>query len=186
MDKEKFTFELVDKYTPEDVIKKSLVQIEDATQGYVVGNIEEYSGPICSYTKQTGLAATLSSLQTKSETITVDIQDALGEQNKEDHRYEVFLTVKGLEHYRYRMMFVDYGTISYPATIVLSEMLAIEYSGKRNDTYYIDSMKELEDMLDVVINSYSMIAFIQKLIDESLRQERLEKPKPKDETLSDE
>ena len=54
-----------------------------------------------------------------------DIQDDLGEQSKEDHRYEVFLTVKGLEHYRYRMMFVDYGAISYPATIVLNEMLAI-------------------------------------------------------------
>lgn len=84
------------------------------------------------------------------------------------------------------MMFVDYGAISYPATIVLNEMLAIEYSGKRNDTYYIDSMKELENMLDVVINSDSMIAFIQKLIDESLRQERLEKIKSKNGTLSNE
>ena len=186
MDKEKFTFELIDKYTPEDVIKKSLIQIEEATQGYVIGNIEEYSGPICSYTKQTALAATLSSLQAKSETVTVNIQDDLGEQSKEDHRYEVFLTVKGLEHYRYRMMFVDYGAISYPVTIVLNEMLAIEYSGKRNDTYYIDSMKELENMLDVVINSDSMISFIQKLIDESLRQERLQKLNSKDETMSDE
>lgn len=186
MDKTKFSFELVDKYTPEDVIKKSLVQIENATQGYVVGNIGQYSGPICSYTKQTGLAATLSSIQTKSETIKVDIQNDLGEQSKEDHRYEVFLTVKGLEHYRYRLMFVDYGSISYPVTIVLNEMLAIEYSGKRNDTYYIDSMKELENMLDIVLNSDSMIGFIQKLIDESLRQERLEKSMLKDEKIPDE
>ena len=37
MDKTKFSFDLVDKYTPEDVIKKSLVQINDATQGYVKG-----------------------------------------------------------------------------------------------------------------------------------------------------
>lgn len=51
----------------------------------------------------------MSSIQTKSETIKVDIQEDLGEQSKEDHRYEVFLTVKGLEHYRYRLMFVDYG-----------------------------------------------------------------------------
>ena len=98
----------------------------------------------------------------------------------------MFLTVKGLEHYRYRLMFVDYGAISYPVTIVLNEMLAIEYSGKRNDTYYIDSMKELENMLDIVLNSDSMIGFIQKLIDESLRQERLEKLMPKDEKMPDE
>ncbi|HJC49475.1 MAG TPA: hypothetical protein H9754_02655 [Candidatus Anaerostipes avistercoris] len=132
------------------------------------------------------MAATLSSIQTKSETIKVDIQEDLGEQSKEDHRYEVFLTVKGLEHYRYRLMFVDYGAISYPVTIVLNEMLAIEYSGRRNDIYYIDSMKELENMLDVVINSESMIDFIQKLINESLRQERVEKVVIKDETLSEE
>ena len=125
-------------------------------------------------------------IQTKSETIKVDIQEDLGEQSKEDHRYEVFLTVKGLEHYRYRLMFVDYGAISYPVTIVLNEMLAIEYSGKRNDIYYIDSMKELENMLDVVINSESMIDFIQKLINESLRQERVEKVVIKDETLPEE
>lgn len=128
----------------------------------------------------------MSSIQTKSETIKVDIQEDLGEQSKEDHRYEVFLTVKGLEHYRYRLMFVDYGAISYPITIVLNEMLAIEYSGRRNDIYYIDSMKELENMLDVVINSESMIDFIQKLINESLRQERVEKVVIKDETLSEE
>ena len=132
------------------------------------------------------MAATLSSIQTKSETIKVDIQEDLGEQSKEDHRYEVFLTVKGLEHYRYRLMFVDYGAISYPVTIVLNEMLAIEYSGKRNDIYYIDSMKELENMLDVVINSESMIDFIQKLINESLRQERVEKVVIKDETWPEE
>lgn len=128
----------------------------------------------------------MSSIQTKSETIKVDIQEDLGEQSKEDHRYEVFLTVKGLEHYRYRLMFVDYGAISYPVTIVLNEMLAIEYSGRRNDIYYIDSMKELENMLDVVINSESMIDFIQKLINESLRQERVEKVVIKDKILSEE
>lgn len=131
------------------------------------------------------MAATLSSIK-QNRDYKVDIQEDLGEQSKEDHRYEVFLTVKGLEHYRYRLMFVDYGAISYPVTIVLNEMLAIEYSGKRNDIYYIDSMKELENMLDVVINSESMIDFIQKLINESLRQERVEKVVIKDETLPEE
>ena len=40
--------------------------------------------------------------------------------------------------------------------------------------------------MDVVINSESMIDFIQKLINESLRQERVEKVVIKDETLSEE
>lgn len=186
MDKSKFTFELVDKYTPVEVIKKSLAQIDDATQGYVMGNIEEYSGPIYSYTKQTGLMAAMSSLQTRSETIKVNIQDDLGEQSTESHRYEVFLTVKGLEYYKYRLMFVDYGAISYPVTIVLNEMLALEYSGKWKEIYSLDSMNDLQDMLDIVINSGSMIAFIQKLINESLRQEAHENLSQKNEKMSDE
>ena len=185
MDKTKFSFELIDKYTPKDVIKKSLDQIKDATQGYVIGNIEEYSGPIHSYTKQTGLTLALNSFQTKSETV-VNIQDDLGEQSNENHRYEIFLKVKGLEHYKYRLMFVEYGTISYPVTIVLNEMLAIEYSGKRKDTYYIDSMQELKNMLDIVINSDKMIDFIQKLIYESLRHEELGKSISNNETTTDE
>lgn len=174
MDKAQFTFELIDKYTPETVIRNSLKQITEATQGYVIGNIEEYSGPIYSYNKPGGLSTALSVLKTSSETIKVDIQEELGEQNNENHRYEVFLTAKGLEHYRYRMMFVDYGAISYPVTIVMDEKLAIEYSGKRMTAFPINSMKELEDMLDRVINSDTMIFLIQKLIDEALRQESTE------------
>lgn len=72
------------------------------------------------------------------------------------------------------MMFVDYGAISYPVTIVMDEKLAIEYSGKRMTAFPINSMKELEDMLDRVINSDTMIFLIQKLIDEALRQESTE------------
>lgn len=168
MDKTKFNFELIDKYTPEVVIENSLQQIREATQGYVTGNIEKYDGPISSYTKQEGIAAVAKAL---SEPMKVNIQDDLGEQNKEKHRYEVFLTVKGLEHYRYRMMFIDYGAISYPVTVVMSEMLAVEYSGKRNDMFSVSTMKELKNMLDIIINSDTMITFVQQLIDESLRQE---------------
>lgn len=172
MNKEKFTFELLDRYTPDIVIKSSLEQIEKATKGYVMGNIEKYDGPVRSYTKtkQSGLAA-LGGLQTMTQTVTVDIQNDLGEQDLEQHKFEVFLSVKGLEHYKYRMMFVDYSTISYPVTIVMNEELAIIYSGRRNDQFVINSMKELEEMMDIIINSDTMISLIQNLINESLRQE---------------
>jgi len=186
MDKTKFTFELVDKHTPDIVIKNTLKQIEEATRGYVVGKVEEYDGPIYSYTKKVGIAAALDSLQSASETVKVDIQDKLGEQSDEKHRYEVFLTVKGLEHYKYRMMFVDYNAISYPVTIVMNEKLAIEYSGRMNDTFCVDSMKDLEDMMNEVINSDTMVAFVQKLINESLRKENMERDIVKDVKITDE
>lgn len=169
-----FSFELLDKYPPEIVIKKALKQIEEATNGYVIGTIETYEGPIKSYTKQVGFATALKTLQSTSETITVDIQEKLGDQDEKDHKYEVYLTAKGLEHYKYRMMFVNYGTVSYPVMIVMNEELSIEYNGKRNYIYFVDSMKELEDMINKVIDSDIIVSLVQNLINESLRQENKE------------
>ena len=169
MNKNKFSFDLVDKFTPEVVIRNALKQIEEATDGYVRGNIEDYDGPIRTYTKRVGFAAAMKNFQTTSEEITVDIQEDLGEQDKEKHRYEVYLSARELEHYKYRMMFVNYGTVSYPATIVMNEELAVEYSGKRVDTFTINSMKELEDMINTVIDSDKIVSLVQNLINESLR-----------------
>lgn len=167
MDKRNFTFELKDKYTPEKVIENFLDQVKEATQGYVIGKIIPYDGPIQSYKKNIGLSAVTTTFK---ETI-VDIQEKLGEQDDEKHRYEVFLTAKNLEHYKYRMMFVNYGAIAYPVTIVLSEALSEEYCGKRTDTFLIGSMSELESMMETVINSPILVTLIQNLINESLRKE---------------
>lgn len=167
MDSRNFTFELKDKYTPEKVIENFLCQVNEATQGYVIGKIIPYDGPIQSYTKNTGLSVVTTTFK---ETI-VDIQEKLGEQDEERHRYEVFLTAKNLEHYKYRMMFVNYGAIAYPVTIVLNEVLSEEYCGKRIDTFLINNMSELESMMETIINSQTLITLIQNLINESLRKE---------------
>ncbi len=168
MDKGNFSFELLDKYAPDVVIKKSLEQIEQVTEGHVIGNIARYDGPVYSYVKKNGLAVLTTAIQTSSEI--ADIQQDLGEQGAEQNKFEVYLTVKGLEHYKYRMMFVRYSTISYPVTIVMNEDLAIEYSGRRKDIFTITSMKKLEELMDAVLNSDTMILLIQSLINESLRQ----------------
>jgi len=170
MDKGMFSFDLLSRERPNITIGNSLKQIEQATNGYVIGNIAKYDGPIYSYTKEK-TEGLLAGLQPTKTTVKVDIQKKLGEQNSEQNRFEVFLTVKGLEHYKYRMMFVDYCDIAYPVTIVMDEALAAEYNGRRNYIFKINSEKELEEMLDVVINSNTMISLIQLLIDESLRQE---------------
>lgn len=180
MDKSKFCFELIDKFTPDVVIRGVLKQIDEATAYYVEGHIVKYDGPITSYKKEVGITAGLNSLRT--DTIYVNIQDELGEQTDQCNKYEVFITVKGLEHYKYRLMFIQYGAISYPVTIVMNEELAVEYSGKRKDKFLVDSMKELEEMMNVVINSETMTTLLQNLINEAMRQELKDESKL-DETV---
>ena len=65
----------------------------------------------------------------------------------------------------------------------MNEALAKEYNGgKRNERFSLNSMKELEDMLDIVINSDTMLTLIQNLINESLRQElRMESSEVKEQ-----
>lgn len=168
MEKAMFSFELLDKYPPDIVIEESLKQIGEATNGLVTGNIAKYNGPIDSYVRTANFATALGLM--KEEKL-VDIQDKLGEQEAEQSKFEVFLTVKGLEHYKYRMMFVGYSVISYPAIIIMDEELAAAYHDKRSNRFRVDSMKELQEMMNTVINSNKMIKLIQSLINESLRQE---------------
>ena len=169
MNNETFSFDLVDTKTPETVIKEALVQIGEATRGYVQGVIKPYAGQIFSYTEKTGLSFTAFNFGEKE--VKVDIQNQLGEIAKDNHRFEVFLRVKGLEHYKYRMMFVDYGAISYPVTIVMNESLATECYGKKGYIFTIHSMESLEEILNKVINSPIVYSLIQSLINEAMRQE---------------
>ena len=69
------------------------------------------------------------------------------------------------------MMFVDYGTVSYPVKIVMNEELAIEYCGRRKSQFDIASMKELEDMMNKIMDSETFISLAQSLINEALRKE---------------
>ena len=169
MDNMKFSFELVDRYKPNEVLEMALKQVEDATRGFVKGNIQDYDGPMQDYLKKNGWAETLGSLVTASD-VTVSIQDSLGEQGTEKHKYEVYLTVDALLHYQYRIMFLEYGTISYPAKVVMNDNLAAECFGNFKNKFEVESMAEMENMIDTILSSDVMNKLIQNLINESLRQ----------------
>ena len=91
--------------------------------------------------------------------------------HSQKNKFEVFLSVKGLDHYKYRMMFIEYDDISYPVKVVLKEELAVEYNGKRNYILQIKSMAELEEMMNKIINSNTIISLLQSLIYEAIRHE---------------
>lgn len=99
----------------------------------------------------------------------------MGEQSGVDKKYEVFLSVKGLEYYKYRIMFLRYGAISYPVEVVLNEDIAEAYNGKKQYVYNVGSMEELKIMFETIINTDFCTELIQSLIYESMRQTRKDK-----------
>lgn len=84
-------------------------------------------------------------MQTILELTNIDIQAELGAHGAENNKFEVFLTVKRLEHYRYRMMFVEYGSVAYPATAfaALSDATskALYDIYKQNPSYFVKATK---------------------------------------------
>lgn len=172
----KYSFNLVDKMRPELVIKKALEQFDADTNGYVIGNIASYSGFITSYVRKTGYVLNIQNMLGGEEEI--DIQQDLGAQNEDSYKFEVFLTVKGIENYKYRLMFLKYGTISYPATVVLNEDLAEQcFDQKKPTVMLVDSMAETDELIQQIMNSDYFENIVQKLIFEALRQEEIEKEK---------
>ena len=180
MDTNTFSFNLVDNLSPKEVIEKFLPQIDLATKGYVSGHIKEYNGEIKSYVRQNWM-----SILQNHQGEEVNIQEDLGEQNSVDNRYEIYLSVKGLDKYKYRLMLIDYGDIAYPVTVVLVNDLAQIYSDKYRDTFKLDSMKQVEDLMKKIMSSNVIINLIQSLINEARRREQNPALQPSNEPNDD-
>lgn len=168
MDKNSFNFELESKEIPFDVIKEAISIIDIASRNYVSANIVEYNGNIDSYIRRSSAASMAEVMNSKKE---IDIQTDLGEIDYQEFKYEVYLTVKGLDNYKYRMFFVRYGSISYPVTVVLNRDIAEKSLGKTQTKYFISNEDNLRDMLNEIINSSYIYSIVQSLINEALRRE---------------
>lgn len=172
MKKEIFNFELKDTESPEEVIAECAKEIEECTKNMVICNVLAYDGKTTSYVKTNSLLAMTLAANTEEK---VDIQDFLGEQSNVENKYEVFLSVQGLEYYKYRIMFLNYGAIAYPVQVVLNEDIAEAYNGKKQYIYDITSMDELKCMFETIINTEYFTELLQSLIYESMRQTRKNK-----------
>lgn len=173
MNKETFNFDLKDTMSPEEVIIEDAKKIAECTRDMVSCNVNSYEGETTSYIRKNNILAMAEAMQQTEKTI--NIQDSLGEQSGVDKKYEVFLSVKGLEYYKYRIMFLRYGAISYPVEVVLNEDIAEAYNGKKQYVYNVGSMEELKIMFETIINTDFCTELIQSLIYESMRQTRKDK-----------
>lgn len=172
MSNKKFDFDLKDTKTADEVVKEYSKKISEWTNGMVLCEIVPYEGATESYTKRSGWAIAAGALTEIDKDITVDIQQYLGEQSERDNKFEVCLTVKGLEYYKYRIMFIRYGAIAYPVNIVLNEDIAKAYCGKAQYKFIVESMKELEEMIEKIFETEYCTKLIQSLIYEGMRQEK--------------
>lgn len=164
---DKFCFNLENEYNPEEIVRMILPEINEATKGFVKGDILPYTGTIFSYKTLSAVAVLASNLQAEKE---VNVQEKLGEIQPKENKYEVFLTARDIEDYKYRIMFLRFGVGGYPVTSVVSEDLAFEYTNGRT-TYIFEShsMQEFEKLIQGIFTTKKLKAIIQGVIDASVR-----------------
>lgn len=160
-----FSFEVKNRLNPKELAKEIIPQISDATRGYVIGNIKEYSGEIFSYRKKSPLAA----LSISGE-IDVDVQDSLGEKSPKEETYEIYLTAKDIEDYQYRILFFRFGIGGYPVKVVVNEDLAEEINKKSGKYIFTaESMDAFEQLLIKILQTRELKTIMQSIIEASLR-----------------
>ena len=81
----------------------------------------------------------------------VDIQNNLGDVSGGRFKFELYITSTVTPNYRYRIMFVQYGIVFYPVTLVLDEAIATELGQQQQ--IEIGTPNEFENSLGAILNS---------------------------------
>lgn len=161
----KLSFDNADLTAPDIVVGNLVSQINDETNGIIMGNVETYDGSVISYTKTAVLSGLQAALDLGDKK--VDIQDFLGKQGEESNKFEVYLTTPVFEQYQYRICFLQYGVANYPVKVVLEQSIADEINKRGVQSNYIyncNNRTELEDLFRSIIYSKKVIGVMQELI----------------------
>ena len=159
---EKLDFTDIDLTPPDEVIKKVIDQIEDETNGIVLGKIVNYNGAVMSYRKP-GLSSI--SIALSGEGRDVDIQEDLGKVGEESHKYECYLYASNYEKYKYRVFFIKYDVANYPVNVILEESVSKSISTKNASYIYTcNNREELEELITRIFTSKKIISVMQELI----------------------
>ena len=159
----KLDFSDIDLTAPNKVVEEIIAQLPSATNDIIHGAIVEYSGHITSYAKAgwSALSAALGTVDTK-----VDIQTTLGKSGEEDHQYELYLHTPLHKHYKFRILYLQYGIANYPVKVVLEQNVANDVYDESNASYIVscDNRDELEELIYSILNSKKIIKVMQELI----------------------
>ena len=161
----KLVFSEEDLTSPEIVVEKLISQIKDETNSMVFGKIDNYEGAIDSYTVPSFAEQISEALGRDRKN--VDVQQELGELNKETRKFEVFLCTPVYNQYKYRICFIEFGIANYPVKVVLEQSIAdeINKAGKKNSYIYsCANRSELEELIVSIICSKKVISVMQEII----------------------
>lgn len=158
----KIDFNDIDLTSPEIVIETLIKDLSESTNNIIIGKIEEYSGPIHSYTDN-GIDAIKIALGNTSRR--VDIQEKLGKISSGRKKYEFYLNTPLYEHYKFRICFISFGVGNYPVEIVLDQGIVDEMYGEDEDYILMcDNKDEFEELIINIINSDRVISIMQELV----------------------
>ena len=159
----KLDFSDIDLTAPNKVVEEIVAQLAHATNDIIHGAIVEYNGHITSYTKAgwSAISAALGTIDTK-----VDIQTTLGKSGEEEHKYELYLHTPLHKHYKFRVLYLQYGIANYPVKVVLEQNVANDVYDESNASYIVtcDNRDELEELIYSILNSKKIIRVMQELI----------------------
>lgn len=159
----KLDFSDIDLTAPNKVVEEIVAQLARATNDIIHGAIVEYNGHITSYTKAgwSAISAALGTIDTK-----VDIQTTLGKSGEEEHKYELYLHTPLHKHYKFRILYLQYGIANYPVKVVLEQNVANDVYDESNASYIVtcDNRDELEELIYSILNSKKIIRVMQELI----------------------
>ncbi len=159
----KLDFSDIDLTAPNKVVEEIVAQLAYATNDIIHGAIVEYNGHITSYTKAgwSAISAALGTIDTK-----VDIQTTLGKSGEEEHKYELYLHTPLHKHYKFRILYLQYGIANYPVKVVLEQNVANDVYDESNASYIVtcDNRDELEELIYSILNSKKIISVMQELI----------------------
>lgn len=160
---DKLDFSDIDLTAPVRVVEEIMSRLSVESQGIIHGTIAKYDGPITSYTKA-GWSALREALGTIDTT--VDIQTTLGKSGDEDHKYELYLHTPSQQHYKFRILYLQYGIAHYPVKVVLEQGVANDIHIDADKEYIIScsNRTELESLIMSILNSKRIIQVMQELI----------------------
>ena len=161
--KSNYNFDMINCAMPNMVMEDICNELQQITKGFVIANIRKYDGKIESYDTMGAMATLAATLQSSMH---VDIQDKLGTIEEESFKYELYLTARQIENYKYRVLFVGYGISGYPANVVLQQNIADELNQEEDSGYIynIKSKEEFEELLVSIFNTKTIQKIIQDLI----------------------